>query len=190
MPQPNQSDGKSKPDTKAHIKIKIISKNSFNSTHTLVPAGQDSFMVQHRVGNDGNKKPHKSANHSPKRKHHAKKDQAQVKLNPCCYCRKDSFGMPCQLNPGDGNQSDGFGKNKTRNCRNEDINRSKRKPDYTANGKDPPFPAFLPFLLGFRQGNRSQCTHRCHGKGQFFNIRSNPKQCIPQTKLIHSLDDL
>ena len=67
---------------------------------------------------------------------------------------------------------------------------AERQPDDPADGKNPPLPAFLLFFGRFGQGHGPQGSHRCHGKGQLFDVRGDAIEGVSQSEMVDALDDL
>ena len=190
MPDSDGCNGQPQPDAEAHVEVEIIGEDRIHGAHAGVPAVQDPMAVEHRIGHQGDDQSHQTADNRPERQHHADEDQAQVQLDPRGHRRQEIFGMPGQLDPGNGDQADGLGEQQIGNRGQQDVNGAKHETDHAADGEKPPFPALLLVFRGLRQGHGAQSPHRRHGKRQLFHIGSDAVKGIAQAELIDTLDDL
>ena len=118
------------------------------------------------------------------------KIKPEVQLDAGGHGRQHFLGVAGQLHPGDRDQPDGFGEDQPGHRRQQHIDAAEGQADDPADGKNPPFPAFLLFFGGFGQGHGAQGAHRRHGKGQFFHVRGDPVEGVAQAEVVDALDDL
>lgn len=112
-----------------------------------MPAVQNAMVVEDRVGDDGDKQADKAADDRPEGQYHTDEHEAEIKLDAGGHGRQVGLGVASQIQPGDGDEADGFGEKESGQGRQKHIEESEHQADHRPDGKHPPLPVTL-FILG------------------------------------------
>ncbi len=124
MPEADEADGQPQADAEAHVKIEAVGKHRIDRAHARMPAVQDAVTIEDRIGDDGDDQADKAADNRPERQDHADEHQPEIELDTGGHGRQVALGIAGQVEPGDGDEADRFGKEQAGQGRQEDIEKA------------------------------------------------------------------
>ncbi len=187
--KPDRGNGETQSDPEAHVEIEIVGKDRIDRGHALVPTMQNAVFVENRVRDEGEEEADPAADHGPEGEHHADKQQSQIELNAGGNGREEVFGDMGELDPGNGENLDGFRKDHPRSRREQHVERPEDEADHPPDGKDAPLPAGGVPFGGFGQGHIAKGTDGSHREREFLDIGSQPVESVAETEVVNGGND-